>query len=411
MSRPIDPGPSSAVLIGRLAVLMVAGFVETLGAFLVVALLPFYGEEYGASPVMVSILVSAFAVAQMLTAPFWGRLSDHYGRKRVILIGLLVSAIAYVVFGLANSLALLLISRVAQGVGGGTVSVVFAYVADALPGERRAEGLGWLTSATSLAAMVGPAIGSFAFGFDTRAPGLVPAALSLFALLFVWWFLPELGQKNGEKTGTWFSLSDVFVELGQVVTAVVSVLRHPRRPVHGLIGLYCAGMLAWTGLTVVLTLYLDRRFSVTAETIWIPFTFIGGVSLVMRLVFLGPLVRRFGEIRLIRAGCLVMALGLALLPLAKTYAMLAVAIGLVPVATALLFPSTTALISRWIPDPSETGLVLGVQQAWGGLSKSLGPLLAGALFQVFGPESPFFWGSGLLIVAFLCAVKIRKATY
>ena len=136
---------------------MVVAFVSTLGEFLVVALLPFYAERYGATPLEVGALVSAFALASMATAPLWGRLADRRGRRPALLLGLVVSAAGYLLFGLAQSLELLLLARLVHGVGGGTVPVVFAYIADSVTGERRAEGIGWGTAVTSSAAMIGPA--------------------------------------------------------------------------------------------------------------------------------------------------------------------------------------------------------------------------------------------------------------
>ena len=121
---------SKSRFVGRLGLLMVAAFVETLGNFLILALLPFYAERYGATPLEIGALIAAFAVAQTLTAPFWGRFSDRAGRRPVILLGLVLATLAYVLFAFADSLWLLLLSRLAQGIAGGTVPVVFAYTSD-----------------------------------------------------------------------------------------------------------------------------------------------------------------------------------------------------------------------------------------------------------------------------------------
>jgi multidrug resistance protein len=370
----------------QLGVLMVAAFVDTMGAFLVLALLPFWAERYGASPTMVGLLVAAFALAQTATAPLWGRLSDRVGRRPIILAGLAISAASYLLFAVADSIALLMISRLAQGCGGGTVSVVFAYVSDALPGERRAQGLGWLTSATSLAAMIGPVIGSWSGAFSPAAPGLVAAALSLLTLAIVAIFLPE-SQPETDREG----------ERAPLGRALVDVLRDPTRAIHTLIWIYAFGMLAFNALTGVVALYLERRFGVTEQTIWIFFTYIGGVSIVMRLFVLGPLVSRFGEWPLVRLGTLLLGVGLLLLPIPDGTIGLAAVVFLVPVATALLFPCTTALISRQVRRRSETGQLLGVQQAFGGASRVLGPLWAGLAFERLGIASPFLLAGAALV--------------
>src|SRR5690348_3216377 len=147
---------------GKLIVLMITAFVDMVGLLMIIPLLPFYAKDLGANGFLVGLLVSSFAIAQLITAPVWGRLSDRYGRRPALLVGLSASAIAYVVFGFANALWLLFLSRLVQGAGGGTVSVIQAYVADALKPEERAKGLGWLSAATNAGVALGPVLGSFA---------------------------------------------------------------------------------------------------------------------------------------------------------------------------------------------------------------------------------------------------------
>src|SRR5688500_13257187 len=126
------------------------------GVLMVIPLLPFYAKDMGGGGLWVGVLVSAFSLAQLLSAPLWGRFSDRYGRRPALLVGLGASAIAYVVFAYAGSLTVLLLSRVVQGAGGGTVGVLQAYVADTLEPRERAKGLGWISAATSAGVMIGP---------------------------------------------------------------------------------------------------------------------------------------------------------------------------------------------------------------------------------------------------------------
>src|SRR5918992_2831484 len=158
---------------GKLIVLMVTAFLDMVGLLMVLPLLPFYAKALGGSGLIVGVLVSSFAIAQLVASPFWGRFSDRYGRRPALLIGLTASAIAYVVFAYANSLWMLFISRIVQGAGGGTVSVIQAYVADAVAPEDRAKGLGWLSAATNAGVALGPLIGSLAMSGGRPKPGLV----------------------------------------------------------------------------------------------------------------------------------------------------------------------------------------------------------------------------------------------
>src|ERR1700738_5023518 len=145
---------------GKLTVLMITAFVDMLGLAMVIPLLPFYATKLGASATIVGVLIAAFSIAQLASAPLWGRFSDRYGRRPALLAGLLVSAWRYVIFAYASTLWLLLISRIVQGLGGGTIGVVQAYVADASDPKDRAKSRGWVSAATSFGAVGGPAVGS-----------------------------------------------------------------------------------------------------------------------------------------------------------------------------------------------------------------------------------------------------------
>jgi MFS family permease len=366
---------------------MLAAFVDTLGSYLVLALLPYYALELGASGLEVGLLVAAFAVAQTLTAPLWGRLSDRWGRRPVILIGLAVSAVAFVAFAYADDLWLLLLSRLAQGAGGGTVAVVFAYIADVYPPHLRAERIGWLTAATSGAAMIGPAIGSLAGRFDPTYPGLVAALLSISCLVWAAFWLGEpVVHREVDPSGS---------SLG---TALLAVALHPGRPVNTLIWSYAIAMLASSAMTGVIALFLDERFAITADRIWIFFAVLAGSSLAIRVALLGVLVRRLGEVRVLRLGALFLALGLLAAPLAPSFAFLLAPTVCFALGQSLLYPCTTALVSHHAPRTGEVGQVLGVQQAFGGLSRIVGPVLAGGMFDALGAATPF-WLFGVLVAA------------
>jgi len=165
-------------------VLIAVNVVDMIGFMVVLPLLPFYAQELHASPEIIGALIASFSIAQLLAAPLWGRVSDRYGRRPALLIGLTASAAAYVVFGLADSLWLLFLSRVVQGAGGGTTGVAQAYVADTMEPADRARALGWLSAATAAGVTLGPALGSLAAHWGHAAPGLVAAALCAINILF-----------------------------------------------------------------------------------------------------------------------------------------------------------------------------------------------------------------------------------
>ena len=365
-----------------LAVLMTTAFVDMLGFAMIFPLLPFYALRLGGHPWIVGPLVASFSIAQLASSPLWGRVSDRYGRRPTLLIGLSAAAVAYVIFGFAHNIWLLFASRLVQGAGGGTTGVVQAYVSDATDPSQRVRGLGWLSSATNAGVMLGPAIGSLASHLGPAAPGLLAAGLCGLNVLFAWAFLPESHSSRGRPRRN-------------IRTAMLEVVRHPARPQPRLIWIYAVGMFAQGSFTAVLALYLQFRFGVTVKTIGYFFLYTGFLSVVLRALLLGPLVDRFGETRLLRTGAISLALAMLLFPLPHTILLMALVLTLFPVGTALLFPAVTALVSHE-SDPKELGQTMGVQQAFGGFARVAGPMWSAPAFQLLGPAYPFVIAAGIL---------------
>ena len=393
---------------GKLIVLMITAFVDMVGLLMIIPLLPFYAKHLGANGFTVGLLVSSFAIAQLITAPVWGRLSDRYGRRPALIVGLSASAMAYVVFAYANALWLLFVSRLVQGAGGGTVSVIQAYVADAVRPEERAKALGWLSAATNAGVALGPALGPLASHWGRSGPGLAAAVLCLVNIAFAWHFLTESRDMVEAKATAAIR--------PRSRDAILHVVTHSREPASRLIWIYAIAMGAFQGVNAILALFLAARFGVTEKTIWFFFTYIGTISVLTRAFILGSAVDRFGEARLSRFGSALLAIGLAALafmyPLKDPrglaqmlglsvsfvtilpYLPVALAVALIPLGTAFTFPCVTAMLSRVIPS-AERGLYMGVQQTFGGMARVLFPILAGLAFDRFH-ELPFLVSATLV---------------
>jgi multidrug resistance protein len=377
---------------------MVTAFMDMVGVLMVLPLLPFFVKDMGGGGLVVGLLVSSFSIAQLLMAPVWGRLSDHYGRRPALLIGLTASAIAFVIFAFAHSLWLLFLMRIVQGAGGGTVSVIQAYVADAVAPKDRAKGLGWLSAATNAGVALGPLLGGVALTWWGRSgPGLLAASLCVINIAFAWRFLRE--SRDMVEAAASRAKPKV---AGRSRQAVFRVATHPAEPASRLIWIYAIAIGAFQGITSILALYLATRFGVTAHTIGYFFAYIGVLSVVARALILGRAVDHFGEARLSRIGSSLLALGLALLPFMRpadnpllTYLPLALAVALLPLGTAFTFPCVTALLSRVVPS-HERGLYMGVQQTFGGASRVMFPIVYGFLFDRV-VEAPFLLGAVLVV--------------
>jgi MFS family permease len=377
----------------KLLVLFVTAFVDMVGLVMIVPLLPFYATEFGASATTVGLLISAFSLAQLIVAPVWGRFSDHYGRRPAILAGLLISGVAYVIFAFAGSVPMLLLSRVVQGLGGGTIGVVQAYVADASAPEERTKSLGWLSAVTSLGAVAGPAFGSVMVSIGGRqAPGLAAAGLSVLVALFAWRFLRE-------SRGLRMSGMHPLPAGTSSRSAVLRVLTHWGEPASRLIWIYTVGIGAFYGTIQTVPLLLQHRLGVTEQTVGYFVMYLGGMGVVVRTLMLGKLVDRLGEVRLATVGVLVLAAGLGFTGLANGWAMLIPGFTLMPLGTAFLFPCVTGLLSRVVPG-NERGLYMGVQHTFGGVSRVAFPVASGFLMDHFGVGVPF-WLSAILVTATL----------
>ncbi|MEO8578814.1 MAG: MFS transporter [Gemmatimonadales bacterium] len=394
-------GRVSRVASGKLFVLIITNFVDMVGLLMIIPLMPFYALELGGGGLVVAILMSSFTAAQLLSAPMWGRFSDKYGRRPALLVGLTASCIAYVVFAFANSIWLLLLSRIVQGAGGGTVGVIQAYVADSVEPDNRAKALGWLSAATNVGVAIGPALGSAALAFGRSGPGLAAASLCLINVGFAWRFLPESRDMTEVH----------LVKPRASRTAIAQVVAHPGEPANRLIWIYAVAMGAFAGLMAILALFLADRFGVGKDRIWIFYTYVGVISVVTRAGILGRMVDRYGEGHLSRIGLALLATGLATLPLARGWVGLAIAVALIPLGTAFTFPCVTSMLSRVISS-RERGLYMGVQQTFGGLSRVIVPLWAGFAYDHLGKTVPMFTSAALVLGAIALQVGIddgRKA--
>ena len=394
----------------RLWVLMAVCFVDMVGVMLVAPLMPFYALRFQAPEWVIGFLLASFSVAQLVSSPIWGKFSDRYGRRGAMLIGLGASAFAYLIFGFANSLWLLFLSRIVQGLGGGTTGVAQAYVADTMAPAERAKALAWLSAATNAGVVIGPLLGLAATAWGSAMPGVIGATFVLLNVVAAWKWLPESRVPQKHVT----TPSGRHVPPGpmrSVKQALYEILAHPQRPVHRIIWIYVVGMLALNVVLGVLALYLAATFGVTDRTIGFFFPVFGAANVLMRVFIVGWANHRFGEVRTMQIGTVLLGLGLllmpipaALLPIAGALPLFVVSMILVPVGTALLFPASTSLVSQRT-DAHEVGLVMGAQQTFRGIMAIVGPIGATMMFANLGHGAPFFTAAAIVAVAGILAFR------
>ncbi|HZM90035.1 MAG TPA: MFS transporter [Blastocatellia bacterium] len=397
----------------KLFTLMATAFMDMVGLLMIIPLLPFYVKELGGSGIdllglhfgigsISGFIVASFTVAQLISAPMWGRFSDRVGRRPVLLIALGAAGLAYLIFGFAHSLLLLLLSRMVQGAGGGTVGVIQAYVADSTDPKDRARALGWLSATTNLGVALGPVVGSFAIALGNRdlmpgsgtlvlgraMPGIVAAALCGLNMLFAARYLTESRHPIEPP-------QDGYVRPTSR-QAIWRVISRSSEPSSRLILIYAISIGAFQGSFSVLALFLNARFQVTEQTIGYFFMYTGAIAVFARVLLLGRAVDWLGEANLSRLGLVLLAAGVLGMPLSRNLAMLAFAVALIPLGTAFTFPCVTALLSRVIA-PGERGLYMGMQQTYGGVARIIAPLFFGWAFDSIGVSSPYFFSSAIIL--------------
>jgi MFS transporter, DHA1 family, tetracycline resistance protein len=363
------------------AVVLLTVFVDLLGFGIVLPILPFYAQRYGASPVQIGAIIAAFSLMQFLFTPVWGRVSDRVGRRPVILVSLFGSVASYLLFARADSVLALLASRMLAGVAGANLAAAQAYIADVTTPETRARGMGWISAAFGLGYMVGPPIAAVvSLRWGVHAPGYVAAALAFINLVLARLWLPEAAPTADKSL-----MHRTFDP--RVLHRVL------KRPVLGGVTLTMTAVaLATSGVTAMLALYLQARFAFDAtRTAWV-FSLIGLTSSAIQLGLVHTLVVRFGEKRLAIAGIGLLALSLLALAVAPTPGILRLVLVLYAVGFALTGPSALSLVSRAAAE-GEQGMVIGVVQSLGALARVFGPMAAGIALGRLGPSAPMVAGS------------------
>lgn len=351
-------------------------------------MLPFYAGDLGADGFVTGVLYSTYSLVQLIMAPLWGRISDRVGRRPVIILGLLGSAVAYTIFARADSLALLFVSRVVGGIGGSTIPVAQAYIADVTPPGHRAGGLGLIGAAFGLGFVVGPALGGILFGLSPgspAAPGYTAAALCLANALAALAWLPE-SRRPGTLCGTSrFNLGTALAEAAG------------SRQIRLILAGYLCITMAFATLQPTLSLLASERFGMGTRHAGYLFALLGIVSVIVQGGLVRRLVPRFGELRLLRVSGIPLCLGLLLLGIATTTPLLLSGLVLIGIGYGGSIPSVLALLSR-ATGSERQGAVLGLGQSVGSLARVLSPAMAGVLFDI-RLALPYLTGAALIVVA------------
>ncbi len=372
-------------------------FIDFTGFGLIIPLLPFWAEHLGANSFGVGLLLTAYALAQFLCTPVLGALSDRYGRRRVIFLSLCLEVVSFALTALAGSLPALLLARVIGGIGASNIGSAQAVVADVTPPEKRAAGMGVIGAAIGMGFVVGPAIGGLLAPHGETTPFWVALGMALINALLVLSLLPETRKRQESELAPREGP-------GMLLSGWGKATRH--KAILNLVLVNLLFTLAFTGMETVFPLLTQKNFGWSALQNGYVFTYVGVIIVLMQGGLVRQLVKRFGERNLMLAGLALLGLGLLLLIWSANLALLLLSVGILSIGDGAVTPTSSAVLSLISPE-NEQGETLGLAQGIGGLGRTCGPLLAGALFSL-GASLPFLAGGLFSLLAILVTLPVMS---
>ncbi len=380
-----------------LSVLALTAFIDMLGFSIIIPVMPYYAEAYGASATVVGLLFASYSIMQFFFSPVWGSVSDRIGRKPVLIVGLVGASIGMAVFGVAQNLVLLFAARIFAGIMASTIPVAQAYAADVTEPEGRAKALGMLGAAIGLGFVIGPAVGGTLESFGHGVPAFVAAGLALANAVWTYFALRESLHPD-VRSERWLPLHALgYILRSRVVLLILSVV---------FVSVFAfAAMEATFALLVQDVFYRGLTHSELALRVGYLLGYAGVIMVIVQGGLLGRLVRMFGESKLIAAGLLLIGIGLVMLPLLTTLTWLLVSLAFLSFGVALIRPNAFSLMSQLVPDSMQGG-VMSIGQALSSLARSVGPAWGGWVYHGLGYTAPFVIGSGITGVAFIGALVL-----
>ena len=373
-----------------MALILFTVFLDLLGIGLIFPIGPFFASTFGASAFDVGLLFTLFSVAQFLTSPMLGALSDRYGRRPVLLIGIAGEAVGYFLFGTATSLAMLYVSRVVAGASSGNIGAAQAYIADISSLRQRTHSFALLGAAVSVGFLFGPALGGFLGQYDLRLPVYAATALVVVNWITVFLWLPESLSADLRARRSLVAGLNPFGVL-------TTLLRRP--PMRAPLAATFLCNLAFSGYLTSFALFTSARFNWGPQQVAIVLVIQSILSIIVQSVGVRYLSEVASDERLLVIGVGLNLLGFVVIAFAPDPLLLyAASAPLQSIGSALWRPSLSSLITK-LAGASEQGLANGGTQASAALATIVGPLGAGTLFESVGIAAPFIAGAALFGLA------------
>lgn len=368
--------------------------IDLLGFGLILPLLPYIAERYQADAFQIGLLTATYSFFQFIASPILGRLSDRYGRKKLLIFSQIGSVIGYLLLAFGNSLPALFLSRAIDGATGGNISIAQAYIADVTDQKNRAKGMGFIGAAFGIGFAVGPAIGGLLYkigGFEL--PALFAAFMGIVTVIATAFFLQETVNVSAAKAGQ--SAKIDFRQIKKVL-AIPSIFL--------LTLTFFLLSFAFSSLTGSFAIWAEQSLGLGPETIGIAFTYIGVLSIIAQLKLLPMVVKSQGERNTLLISLPFLAIGTFLVPFSVSLLMLFGIMVFVVIGNSLSSPALTAIASENVEKDSY-GETLGVMQSAGSLGRIVGPILGGFFFTYFNPHAPYVFAATVVMLAFFFLLK------
>lgn len=370
-------------------------FVNIIGFGMIFPILPLFAEKYNASSLQIGLIAATFSMGQFFFSPFFGRLSDRFGRKPIILSSMIISGASYLMLLGADSLPLIFLARFLSGVSSAAnFPVASSYIADITTSQNRTEYMGKVSAVFSLGFVVGPVFGGLLGNGGFSSAFLAAAILSFGNLLLTFFFLPESITKKAEK----FVLREGLLN----VKAIYHGMRGDFSVLFLLLSLWAFYI---SNFQVAIPLFTQDRFNFGALQNGFFFSLTGMVAAITQWLILPYVVKRIGEIKVIFAGIAFMMLGQILAPLSGSVLVFYLFFVISIFGSGLNRPSVNALLSKGTHEGQ--GTTMGLAFSFESMGRFVGPLVAGAVIGSFGLSSPFWITAGLLLVGLFVFWKVE----
>lgn len=385
-----------------LVIILITIVIDAIAFAMIVPFLPLYAERFGASELVIGLLLSAYSIMQFVFAPILGKLSDRVGRRPVLLVSLIGTAVGFGIMGVAPTLAWLFVGRIIDGITGGNISTARAYIADVTPPNQRSRGMGFMGAAFALGYTFGPAFGGVMSSISAVAPFFCAAGLALANAIALYFFLPEsLSSEHRTKVGDRVRIAHVFEEAGNSRLTIILMVNF-------------FVMLAFTMVAASYALFTKHRFGFDARQTGYMFAYLGFLGSVVQAGMIGRLSKLFGDKAIAISGAIIFIASMFILPVGSTMEMLVIASTGIALGNSLVGPTISALASRTVSSASQ-GRVLGIMASSASLAMIFGPILGDWLlgldsvngFEHYG-RTPFWTGGAVMLVGLGLALTVQS---